>query len=283
MYVGIDIGGTKTLVAVLNNDGTIVEQTKFPTPKSYDVFLLELRHVLAHFEHQDFRAGAVGMPVTVFDRKHGRGLSFGNLPWKNVPIQHDVERICKCPIAVENDAKLAALSEAMLLKHEFRTVLYVTVSTGIGIGLVVGGQIDTSIGDGGGRALEVVHKGKYLPWESFASGHAIVERYGKRAEDIHDQATWKKICRDLAPGFIELIAIMQPEVIVIGGSVGTYFERYGDLLMAEIKTYHIPLVTLPVLRQAERPEHAVVYGCYDYARQVFKAPSDKAAHANAHS
>ncbi len=286
MYVGIDIGGTKTLVTALNNDGIIVEQTKFPTPKNYDVFLLELRHVLAHFEHQDFKSGAVGMPVTVFDRKHGRGINFGNLPWKNVPVQHDVERICHCPIAVENDAKLAALSEAMLLKREFRTVLYVTISTGIGIGLVVNGRIDVSIGDGGGRALEVVHEGKYLPWESFASGHAIVTRYGKRAEDIHDQATWKKICRDLAPGFMELIAIAQPEVIVIGGSVGRYFERYGDLLMAEIKRYHIPLVTLPVLREAERPEQAVVYGCYDYAKQTFSTPDHKDLkkfiHANAH-
>lgn len=278
MYVGIDVGGTKTLVAVLSNNAEIVEQTKFPTPKNYDAFLLELRHALAHFEHQEFKAGAIGMPVTVFDRKHGRGISFGNLPWENVPIQHDVERICKCPIAIENDAKLAALSEAMLLKKEFKTVLYVTISTGIGIGLVVNGKIDTSIGDGGGRALQLAHNGKIVPWESFASGHAIVERYGKRAADIHDQVTWQKICRDLAPGFTQLIAIMQPEVIVIGGSVGTYFERYGDLLMAEIKKYHIPLVPLPVLCQARRPEQAVVYGCYDYAKQMFKNPTHAVTH-----
>ena len=43
MYVGIDIGGTKTLVAALTNRGVIQEQVRFPTPKNYDHFLLELQ------------------------------------------------------------------------------------------------------------------------------------------------------------------------------------------------------------------------------------------------
>jgi glucokinase len=270
MYVGIDIGGTKTLVAVLNAHGVITEHAKFPTSKNYEEFLELLSSTLATFKTRDFRAGGVGMPVTVFDRKHGRGVSFGNLPWRNVPVQHDIERICDCPIVIENDAKLAALSEAMLLKGTYRKVLYVTVSTGIGIGLVVNGVIDTNIGDGGGRAILLDHKGKITSWEDFASGRAIVERYGKKAMDITDEATWKQISRDLAKGFIELIAIMQPEVIVIGGSVGTYFDRYGDLLAKEIEKYHMPLLTLPKLRKAERPEEAVVYGCYDLAKLTYR-------------
>jgi predicted NBD/HSP70 family sugar kinase len=270
MYLGVDIGGTKTLVAVLTESGEIRERVKFPTPENYDDFLAQLELTIEGFETKDYRACGVGMPVTVFDRKHGRGMSFGNLPWRNVPVQHDVERLVGCPVVVENDAKLAALSEAMLLKHKYSKVLYVTVSTGIGIGLVANQTIDTSIGDGGGRAILLEHRGKMMPWEDFASGRAIVERYHKRAVDITEKETWQKICRDLAKGFIELIAIMQPEVIVIGGSVGSYFDRYGKLLEAEIKKYEIPLVTLPALRQAQRPEEAVVFGCYDIVKQVFK-------------
>ena len=269
MYVGIDIGGTKTLVAVLNAHGVVIESFKFPTPKKYDNFLLELAHTLAHFKHQEFLAGGVGMPVTVFDRAHERAINFGNLPWKNVPVQHDVEKLFHCPFVVENDAKMAALSEANLLKKQYNKVLYVTVSTGIGYGLVTDGIIDSNIGDGGGRAILLEHKGKLQPWEDFASGHALVGRYGKLAEQIHDKETWTAICRDLAKGFVHLIAITEPEVIVIGGSVGRYFDRYGDILAAEIKKYHIPLVPLPALRSAQRPEEAVVFGCYDYAKQKF--------------
>jgi glucokinase len=157
----------------------------------------------------------------------------------------------------------------MLLKNEYSKVLYITVSTGIGIGLVVDGEIDTSIGDGGGRAILLEHRGQMTPWEDFASGHAIVERYGKRAVDITDETTWGKISRDLAKGLVELIAIVQPEVIVIGGSVGTYFERYGGLLARELASYSVPLVTMPQLQAAQRPEEAVIYGCYDYAKRVF--------------
>ena len=269
MYVGVDIGGTKTLVAVLNKHGVIKERFKFPTPPDYDEFLTQLDQVLDGFKARDFTVGGLGMPVTVFDREHGRALNFGNLPWKNVAVQHDVERICGCPMATENDAKLAGLSEAMLLKDSYDKVLYITVSTGIGIALIDNQVIDTNIGDGGGAALLIEHRGKLVPWESFASGHAIVERYGKKAAEITDQVTWTAIARDLSKGLIELIALAEPEVIVIGGSVGSYFERYGTLLATELKKYDLPLVTIPKIVAAQRPEEAVVYGCYDLARQVY--------------
>ncbi|PIZ62165.1 hypothetical protein COY17_02895, partial [Candidatus Saccharibacteria bacterium CG_4_10_14_0_2_um_filter_52_9] len=201
MYLGIDVGGTKTLVAVLDSKGKIVEQTKFPTPEDYKEFLIKLHTALHGFKNKDFRAGGAGIPATKFDRKHGRAISFGNLPWRNVSVQADLERLLKCPVVVENDAKLAALSEAALLKNKYREVLYVTVSTGIGIGLVSKGVINTSIGDGGGRTIMLEHKGKLTPWEDFAGGKAIVERYGKKAAEISDEATWQAISRDLAKGF----------------------------------------------------------------------------------
>ena len=269
MYVGVDVGGTKTLVAVLNNEGVIKERKKFATPKNYEHFLLELKNAAHHLEHQDFKAGGAGLPGNI-DRDHGRVHRYGNLPWRNTNTQHDLEQIFKCPVVIENDAKMAALSEAMLLKDEFERVGYITVSTGIGYAIVDKGVIDTDIGDGGGRSIYLEHKGKTMAWEDFASGRAIVERYGKRAEDIHDETTWKKISRDLAQGMIELIAITQPYVIVIGGGVGTYFERYANLLEDELKKYDLPLIKLPELRQAQRPEEAVIFGCYDLAKQRFK-------------
>jgi predicted NBD/HSP70 family sugar kinase len=269
MYVGVDIGGTKTLAAVLDENGVITEEARFPTPRDYDEFLSQLQQTLDSFMDKDYVAGGLGMPVTVFDRKHGRAINFSNLPWLNVSMQHDVEKICHCPMAVENDAKLAGLSEAMLLKGIASKVLYITVSTGIGIALINQGIIDLNIGDGGGRPLLLEHKGRLVPWESFASGHAIVERFGKKAAEINDVATWKIIARDLAEGIIELIALSEPEVIVIGGSVGTYFERYGKLLAAELKKYKLPLLDIPPVIGAQRSEQAVIYGCYDLAKQEF--------------
>jgi predicted NBD/HSP70 family sugar kinase len=213
MYVGVDVGGTKTLLAVLNEHGEIRHSVKFPTSQNYDHFLLELRNAYHHLPTQEFKAGAVGIPAVLIDREHGRGKIFGNLAWKNVPIQHDLERIFHCPFVVENDAKLAGLSEAMLLRDKYEKVLYVTVSTGIGYALINSGEIDKNIGDGGGKEILLPHRGKHVPWESYASGHA--------------------------------------------------------LLKDELQRYHLPLLPLPELRKAERPEEAVVYGCYDIAKQTF--------------
>lgn len=271
MYIGVDIGGTKTLVATFDNSGGIAEETKFLTPKNYNEFLWELGKTIKNFKTQKFVAGGVGMPVSVFDRDKGRGISFGNLPWENVDIQQDIAEATSCKIVVENDAKMAALSEASLLKDKYSRVLYITISTGIGIGLVVDGKIDPNVGDAGGRAIMLEHNGKMTPWEDFAGGRALAEHYGKQASDINDETTWKEISHNLAKGFIHLIAIMQPDVIVIGGGVGAHFDKYGNLLSAEIEKYKIPLVKMPKLIRASHPDNAVIYGCFELAKQIPKA------------
>src|ERR1035437_1329698 len=119
MYAGVDVGGTKTLVAVLDDNGVIQELRKFPTPQNYHNFILELQHTVAFLTTKDFKAAGVGIPAAQIDRQHGVGINFGNLPWKNVHILADAEKILRCPIVVENDAKMASLSEAMLVKDTY--------------------------------------------------------------------------------------------------------------------------------------------------------------------
>lgn len=270
MYLGIDIGGTKTLVATLTNDGVITESAKFPTPENYEDFLPQLTKVLDGFEHKDFRAGTVAAPGTI-DRVRERALQLPNVKgWKNVPLVQDIERIAHCPMRLENDAKLAGLSEAMLLKGKYSRVLYITISTGIGVGLIVERDIDNSLGDGGGRSMILEHNGKLLPWEEFGSGSAIVRKYGKMASEINDAKTWKEIVRTFSPGIVELVAILNPEVIVVGGGVGHYFDKFHKPLLEDLKKYETPLLKIPPMIGAKRPDEAVIYGCYDYARQKHK-------------
>jgi predicted NBD/HSP70 family sugar kinase len=268
MYLGVDVGGTKTLVAALTDDGVIKEQKRFLTSKDYKQFVADLKGALDGLETKDFKAAGVGIPGLV-NRSRGMGIKFGNLPWTNAPVQADVEKLAGCPAVIENDAKMAGLSESMLLHGKFHKVIYVTISTGIGFALVTDRVIDVDFGDAGGRTILLEHKGKMTSWEDFAGGRAIVERFGKKAADITDAATWKTISHDLAKGFIQLIAMFQPEIIVIGGSVGVYFDRFGALLDEEIKKYQLPLVSLPKIQAAKRPDEAVIFGCYDLAKQVY--------------
>ncbi len=269
MYIAIDIGGTKTSVAVLTDEGAIHESALFETPAAYSDLLDLLKDTVANFATKDFRAGTVAVPG-VLDRKHGRAIQLGNRKsWQDLPILRDVERITTCPMLIENDAKLGCLSEYMLLKKQYRRVLYVTISTGIGLGLTVDGTIDERVGDGGGRTILLEHHGKLVPWETFASGSAIVKKYGKKASEITDKVTWAKIVHTITPGLIELTAILEPEVIVIGGGAGRYLGNHLDLLIQDMKHYETPMLQIPPILPAQRPDNAVLYGCYDYAHAKF--------------
>jgi len=267
MYVGVDIGGTKTLIAALDDDGVIRQRIQFKTPKKYDDFITSLAQAAQELEIKDFRAGCVAVPGRI-DRDLGIVQQLGNLPWMNVPLQADAVRIFTCPIILEHDGVLGALSESMLLPEDKR-VLYVTISTGIGTGLVDHRTIVTEMSNSEGGQMQLQYHGKRASWESFASGSAIVRRFGKKAAEIDDAATWKIIAHDLAQGFIELIAIMQPDIVVVGGSVGHYFDRFKNYLAQEVTEYHNPMVPTPIFLAAQRPEDAVIYGCYDLAKAQY--------------
>ena len=267
MYLGVDIGGSKTLVAVFDMNGVITEQIKFPTPQEYPAFLEALHKTLAGLQVQDFQAATVAVPGQL-DREHGVVLRLGNLTWRNEAIQADCERLTGCPVLIENDAKLAGLSEAMLHK-DTETVLYVTVSTGIGTAVVYQQHLDRATRDGEGGHIMLPFHGKLTKWESFASGKAIYEHFGKKAADIppSDTRTWHYVAHNLALGLYEHIAIIEPDLVVIGGSIGTYFDRYGAILNELVQQFATPLVTMPHIVGAQRAEEAVVYGCYDLIMQ----------------
>jgi glucokinase len=267
MYLGIDIGGTKTVIACLDENGVIQESYRFPTPESYKEFLKELSVNVDKLSTKRLKAACVAFPAKI-DRERGVAIAFGNRPWRNIHVREDMAKLLGCKVLIENDANLAGLSEAMLLK-QYRKVLYVTISTGIGTGFIVDQQIDPDMADSEGGNILLQHGGKLEPWEDFASGRAIVNRFGKRASEINDKRTWQIIAHDIALGLIDLIAVMQPDAVVLGGGVGTYYSKYKEYLNDYIKDFENPLFTAPAIREAARPELAVVYGCYDLAKGTY--------------
>lgn len=270
MYLAIDVGGTKTLLALFSEQGDIVHQYKFPTPPEYEQFIQELRQQITNIIGDTMlESCAIALPG-VIDRENGIVLSFGNLSWSNVPIRQELESVLDCPIYLENDAKLAGLAEASSLRDLYKRVLYVTVSTGIGLGLVVDGEIDYSVQDAGGKAMIMEHRGKLMAWEEFASGKAIVAHFGKMASEITDDKDWYVIARNIAIGLIELIVTLSPDCIVIGGGVGSHLPKFHEHLHEELELYKSKMIgDLPQIVQAKHPEEAVVYGgfllCVQYS------------------
>lgn len=267
MYLAVDIGATKVLLAVLTAKGEILEQRKFATPAEYKDLVAAIRTNVGQLSRQSFKRVVVAVPARL-NRKAGVAIAFGNRDWQNIPIQRDLEKTLDCPVIIENDAKLAALSEAILIKDEFKKVLYVTISTGISSGLIINGNIDPELADSESGQMWLEYHGKLTQWEDFASGRAIVEQYGMRASEINDPKIWKEIAHNIAIGLIQLLAIIQPEVVIIGGGVGTHYAKFKKYLSDELNHFALPIVPIPPIRKAIHPEEAVIYGCFELVRHA---------------
>lgn len=250
-------------------DGGLQESLKFPTPKNYDDFLSELSVNIARITTKPWKLAAVAAPGKI-NHKDGVVEAFGNLKWVNTPLVKAVNSITNCDVLIENDAKLAGLSEARLLKPLPHKVLYITVSTGIGSAIIIDGDLDADLSDAEVGWMLHEREGKMVTWESFASGKAIVKRFNKPASDITDPHVWKLISHDIALGLIDVSAIIQPNLIIIGGGVGSHFKKFKKPLTDELKKYESALVKAPKIVGAKNAEQAVIYGCYQLMKDRMK-------------
>lgn len=268
MILAIDVGGTKTLVAVFTNSGKMVKSIKLKTPKDYQKFISSLNATLLRFDDFKLNYACIALPGKI-NRQKGIGVAFGNLNWSNVAIKKDLKAIIKCPIVIENDANLAGLFEARQVIKDYKRVLYLTISTGIGSGITLNGQLDPELIDSEAGHMMIQFGDKMLPWEDFASGRSIYKTYGKLASEISSRKIWKEVSHRFAIGISSLIATIQPDAIIIGGSVGTHFKKYNVLVKRELKNLSTPLTPVPPILQATKPEEAVIYGCFELAKDKY--------------
>lgn len=268
MYLAIDVGGSKTLLAVFSQAGKLEKDFRFVTPSAYSEWLKTLAEAIKEqFLTYHLLAVCCAIPG-VIDRQKGVGEHFGNLSWHDIPIHKDLQRLVPhAQIFIENDANLAGLSEALLVQDQYKKVLYLTISTGVGDGIIINGEIDPQLQDSEPGQMVLEFGDKLHKWEAIASGRALKNRYGKLASQITDPKIWAEFAKAVALGLNELIDTLTPEVVIIGGGVGAHFEKFAQPLQVELEKLSSPLVPIPPLLKAQRPEEAVIYGCYDFIKQ----------------
>lgn len=262
MIIGVDIGGTKTLVAEFNDEGKLGHMVKFPTPKNPEDFFTQITQTIDK-NFSDFTAISVASPGIIHE---GTVVVSPNLKqWRNVHIVDRFKTHVKKPVYLENDAKMAALAEASQLEYRNKLCVYLTLSTGIGIGVVFDGKLVKNLNQSEAGHIILEEEGKLQEWENFASGRAIKAKYGKFASEINDPGTWQEISQNIVAGLAVIIPIIVPDVIIIGGSIGTYFDRYEKFVTELLDTQLPAMIKRPKLVQAKHPEEAVIYGCYQNA------------------
>lgn len=251
-------------MTMFSRDGVAGKMIKFETPKKEADYVKTLREVLrTNYGGQRIEAIVVAMPGIT---KGGVAVWCNRLRWKDFDVIAALKGILgPAPIYVENDANLAGLAETRSRSPMPVSSLYVTVSTGIGTGIITNGKIDPGLRLSEGGRMLVEFDGSVREWESFASGRAIYETYESYARDITNEKTWDEIADRISRGFLAAIPMLQTDVIIIGGSIGTYFENYSKQLKTILRKHLPPHIPCPPILKAKHPEEAVIYGCYYYA------------------
>ena len=261
MYLCIDIGGTKTIVALVDANGKILHSVKFATLQNQRQFYENLRQqIRVNFCISSIKSCAVAMPGIV---KRNVATWLGNLDWHNFDIATKLHDDFGLTVYVENDANLAALAEAHHCKGRS---LYFTFSTGIGGGIVEDGQLAKRYRDFEPGHVLYTYEGVEKEWEDFAAASAINAKYGKLVDEITEPEDWLDITHRMLLGLVPMTTSIKPDRIIFGGPLGLALDTYRTSLRKQLRAKLPAKIKMPRLVVAKYGSFSVIYGCYRYAK-----------------
>jgi glucokinase len=270
MIGAVDIGGTKIAVGMVDDHGRVLAKTQKPTdPERYSVSVEEVTRMLREMARE---AGAeisgIGIGSTgPVDPIRGEFGDVDFLPgWRGKNPVNDLARIFNVRVALENDGDAAALAEAGWgAGRNRKRLIYVTIGTGIGGGMIFDGQlyrgVDGAHPEMGHQVIDLVGQpcscGLRGCWEALAAGPAMAALFKAQAPADYpnrESITARRICElaqqgdaiarkatdqeadYLAIGLANLINLFTPDVIVLSGSVMKSAGLFMDRIRAVIRS-----------------------------------------------
>ncbi len=253
MYIGIDIGGTHIRVARGEN-GKIAQKLDFPT-KEFHASIQEIKGAVEKLSRDsEIRKIGVGIPGFLNTKKGVITQSPHLVGWNNIELAYIFSKMLKQKVAIGHDASVAALGEATHGAGKGKSpVLYFTVSTGIGSGLIVDGKIYYGIfnPEAGHQILSSQapkHPGApAADLESLSSGSALERIYNKTPAEVEGKKEWFDALDWLAVGLTNSILHFSPEIVVIGGGMTKHKEIFFPPLKKSLQKYLTELPLVPVV------------------------------------
>lgn len=275
--IGIDLGGTKCAIARFSNPAMIQEEYRQIPTRAHDGFsavLDDIVEVVMQMRTPETSAIGIGVPGLV-RQPDGILLNAPNISdSKNIPVKQILEERLKLPVFVGNDANCFVLAEARLGSATgYKTVIGITFGTGVGGGIVINGNLFEGAH---GYAAEIGHmlmipghppfetQDKRGEVEQFLSGTAMGKRCTEAStpEDYLEGAVCSfmqpEIFREVAWLCTNLIYLLDPDVIVFGGSAGYALTKHIDEIHRELLTWTLPNTPLPVIVAATTKNAGVV-------------------------
>ena len=172
MYVGIDIGGTNLVAAVIGKAGQIISKSSRPVNHAWSAE--ELCDEIAHLGQQaatcggikleEIQAVGIGLPGLV-DNESGTVIQTPNMPFRNTPLRELFQKQWNVPVYLGNDANCAAIGEYWAgAAKGCDSVVMITLGTGIGGGLIVNGKLHTGFANSAMEVGHMIHR-KSLSWQ----------------------------------------------------------------------------------------------------------------------
>ena len=267
MHIGIDLGGTKTESIILDENGKEVERLRKETPKNYNGTLDTICGLVKYLEEKYKIKCTVGVGTPGALSKETDCIKGGNSTWLNGrPLKKDIELRLNRKIFFENDANCFALSEAYDgagSKHEI--VFGVIIGTGVGGGLVIDKKIingfNNITGEWGHNQMPVGSNDKWNRHDCYCGKKGCIETFlsgpgfSKHYYDLFNEKLDARIIQEnanngdekalefifqyldyLARGLAQVINIIDPGAIVLGGGVSNMKQIYGNI-NAKLKKY----------------------------------------------
>ena len=255
-FGALEAGGTKMVCAIGDEQGRILERISIPTRDPAQT----MPEILDFFRDKALAAVGVGCfgPVDLDRRSETYGYitSSPKLNWRNYPMVQRFREALGIPVGFDTDVNAAALGEAVWgCTRTVENSIYITVGTGLGVGVIVGGRpYHGMIHPEGGHIFVAPREDDPMPkgicpyhgncLEGLASGPAIERRWGRKGIELSEiSAVWELEAYYIGQAICTYICTLSPERIVVGGGV-----------------MHQPQM-LPLIRQeVQRQMHGYIQG-----------------------
>jgi len=253
MKIGVDIGGTEIKAGIVSNGKVIKKITvKTQTNKGRKQVIQNITNAIKQLFNKNIKAIGIGAPGPL-DYKRGILGKQLNLPLSNFNLKKFVQQKFKVPVAVDNDANVFTLGEALQgAGKKYDNVIGLTLGTGIGGGIV----INKKLYHGRGNAGELGHItikfdekikskcGNNGCIEQYASARGICKRAKVKSPlELYNLAikrnkkaisAWKQTGILLGIGIINIINSFDPDIVIIGGNISKAWKFFYKAMNQEI-------------------------------------------------
>lgn len=280
-YIGIDLGGTNIRVGAMDENEKIIFEYKEPTftgVNTAEELTNKIKNMIKKVpNYQNTKAIGIGVPGAVKEETGMIVTSTNVSILIDFPLVENLNREFNKPIYIENDAKVAAFAEAMGGKgKEKNIVCYVTISTGLGGGVVIDKKIYHGSNNLGGYFSRIILDGSNTS-DSLISGRALLKQSREKINSNTQNtaqlfellkkgnSTAKQIIEKFKQNLVALLlnlsATINPDIIVMGGGVLESKEYFLEDVKNEFKNKAHPMAKNTIIDTAEYKEPGIMGAC----------------------